>query len=114
MPDIDRHQLLQQLHEDGDIVLIDAQGPGYYDQGHLPGAHPVDWYDIASSVRAIDPDPTTHVVVYCTNTACTGSSVIAEHLREHGWTNVDRYPGGKQDWADAGLPIHTTEAGPRA
>jgi rhodanese-related sulfurtransferase len=107
MADIDRHQLRQLLYR-GEVVLIDAQAPGWHDKEHLPGAHAVDWDDIAGSVRAVAPDPDTHLVVYCWNTTCTGSTAVADRLRQHGWTNVDRYPGGEQDWAEAGLPIHST------
>lgn len=49
MSDIDRHQL-QQLLEHGDIVLIDAQAPDWFEREHLPGAHPVDWEHIVDSV----------------------------------------------------------------
>ena len=86
----------------GTIVLLDAQAPGWYEREHLPGAHRLDWDDISGSARAVLPDHTTPVAVYCWNTACTGSEVAATELERLGYRAVRRYVGGKQDWTDKG------------
>ena len=94
----------------GAIVLIDAQAPGWYDQEHLPGAEPIDWHQITASAARLIPAPDSEVAVYCWNTTCTGSEVIADQLVKLGYQRVRRYTGGKQDWVDHGGPLDSTPA----
>ena len=86
----------------GDITLLDAQGPGWFEREHLPGAHRLDWDDIAGSAAAAVPNPTSEVAVYCWSTTCTGSEVAADELERLGYTTVRRYVAGKQDWIERG------------
>lgn len=89
----------------GTIVLVDAQAPGWYEQEHLPGAQPIDWHAIAASATRLIPSSDSEVAVYCWNTTCTGSEVIADELVKLGYRRVRRYTGGKQDWVDHGGPL---------
>jgi rhodanese-related sulfurtransferase len=94
-------QLVARL-SDGTIVLLDAQAPGWFEREHLPGAHRIDWDDIAASAGAAVTDLAAPIAVYCWNTACTGSEVAAAELERLGHREVYRYVGGKQDWVDNG------------
>ena len=47
----------------------------------------------------------TEVVVYCMNPTCYSSVAVANRLVELGYRNVRHYPGGKEDWKEAGLPL---------
>lgn len=94
----------------GTIVLVDAQAPGWFEREHLPGARPIDWHAIAASAARIIPSPDSEVAVYCWNTACTGSEIIADELTQLGYQRVRRYVGGKQDWADHGAPLDQAPA----
>lgn len=98
---IDYHELAAKL-DAGTIVLLDAQAPGWYEQEHLPGAHRLDWNNLAGSARAAIAQPDAEVAVYCWNTTCTGSETAAAELERLGYSNVRRYIGGKQDWTDHG------------
>ncbi|MGI8683884.1 MAG: rhodanese-like domain-containing protein [Acidimicrobiales bacterium] len=60
---------------------------------------------------ASSSDKDRQIVTYCSNTACNNSSVAETRLRALGYRNVRKYPGGKQDWIEAGLPV---EAGARS
>jgi rhodanese-related sulfurtransferase len=51
------------------------------------------------------PDKSAPIVTYCSSTACPYSEIAARALEELGYTNVRKYPGGKEDWRDAGLPL---------
>lgn len=84
------------------IVVLDAQGPGWFEREHLPGARRIDWDDIVGSARDALPDPATPVAVYCWNSTCTGSEVVVAVLERLGYREVYRYVGGKQDWVDNG------------
>lgn len=105
---ISREELAAKL-ETGTIVLLDAQGPGWYEKGHIPGARPIDWFDIARSVALEVPEVQTEVAVYCWNAECIGSEVIADELVKFGYTRVNRYVGGKQDWVDHGNQLAAGE-----
>lgn len=94
----------------GTIVLVDAQAPGWFEREHLPGAHRLDWDDIAGSIRAAVPDITSPLAVYCWNTTCTGSEIAAEELERLGYRAVYRYVGGKQDWVDHGGQVAPSAA----
>ena len=102
---ITRQQIQSKLERGDDFVIVEALGPMYFDDAHLPGALnlPDDRVDeLASEVL---PDKGAFVVVYCSNTACQNSVVASRRLLELGYTNVHEYVEGKQDWIEAGLPV---------
>ena len=104
--DIDRDELLAKL-EAGPVRLLDAQGPGLYEVGHIPGAIQGRIDDPEGAVDRLGDDRDAEVIVYCTDMACTGSALAAKLLEGRGYRNVLRYAGGKQDWLDAGHPVNT-------
>jgi len=95
----------------GTITLVDALPDSYYAQQHLPGALNLVADDVETDVARLLPDKDAAVVTYCSNTACGNSGQVATRLGRLGYTNVRKYAGGIQDWAEAGLP---TESGAHA
>lgn len=89
----------------GDVLLLDAQAPGWFEREHLPGAVKLPEIDEESRLREIAPDHGTEIVVYCWSDACGSSALAVELLRGLGYRNVRRYVGGKRDWLAAGLPV---------
>ena len=98
---IDHAELAAKLSA-GTIVLLDAQGPGWYERERLPGARRLDWTRIADSIRENAPDLAAEVAVYCSSTACTASQLVAEEMARLGYRRVRRYVGGKHDWCEHG------------
>ncbi|MDQ3307796.1 MAG: rhodanese-like domain-containing protein [Actinomycetota bacterium] len=92
----------------GTILAVDALPESYFNQQHLPGALNLVAEDIEGRAALLLPDKGAAIVTYCSNTACQNSSQVAANLERLGYTNVRKYPGGIQDWVEAGLP---TESG---
>jgi len=93
---IEHRELVDKLDR-GALVLLDAQAPGWFERGHLPGAHRLDWDDMVASARAVVSDQDAEIAVYCWNTTCTGSEIVAAELERAGFSKVRRYIGGKED-----------------
>ena len=73
---------------------------------HLPGAINLPPLNVDPTVVARRiPDPHTEIVVYCANPDCADSGLTAQRLVALGYTNVRHYPGGKDEWREAGLPL---------
>ena len=106
---ITREQLHDEI-ESGAVVVLEALPPMYYEKDHLPGALNLPLDDIDTLIPVLVPDKTQAVVTYCSNTACTNSAVAANRLAALGYTNVRKYPGGKQEWIEAGLPVESVAA----
>jgi len=72
----------------------------------LPGAInlPPSAVDPSVLARRI-PDRNAEIVVYCANPDCEDSVATAHRLQALGYTNVHHYPGGKNEWREAGLPL---------
>ncbi len=89
----------------GNVVVLEALPPKYYEEAHLPGAlnMPHDQTDALAPVLV--PDKTADIVVYCASGACPNSTIAANRLDELGYSNVREYELGKQDWVEAGLPL---------
>lgn len=104
---ISREELLARLDQGG-ITLVEALGPRYYEDVHLPGAVNLPHDRVDELAGSVLPDLDAPIVVYCANTACQNSAVAARRLSQLGYTNVVDYEAGKQDWIEAGLP---TESG---
>jgi rhodanese-related sulfurtransferase len=103
--EIGREELLQSLEGHGDVVLVDALGPISYGAAHLPGAISIPPERVDALAPRRIPDLGTRVVVYCANPSCESSVEVAQRLVELGYRNVLHYAGGKEDWAQAGLPL---------
>jgi rhodanese-related sulfurtransferase len=108
VPAITRHELEAKLEAGDDLVVVEALGPTYYDEGHLPGARNLPHDRVDELAGAVLPDKDGFVVVYCSNTACQNSVVASRRLVELGYTHVHEYVEGKQDWIEAGLPLEQT------
>lgn len=102
---IDRDTLQAKLASARPPVLAEALPEKYWRDWRLPGARhlPHDAVD-AAAARAL-PDKSAEIVVYCASKTCQNSHIAARRLVQLGYTDVAVYPGGKQDWSEAGLPV---------
>ena len=104
VPTIARTELHDAIR-DGLIVALDAQSEGWYEREHLPTALRARPHDLAGVERRLPAGKDTPLAVYCWSESCTASQQTAEHLVALGYTRVRRYPAGKRDWIEAGLPL---------
>jgi rhodanese-related sulfurtransferase len=106
LPTITAEELQRKIESRDSFVLVDALAPMVYAHSHLPGAInlPPSDIDPARLARRI-PDLETEIVVYCSSPDCDDSVVTAQRLQAFGYSNVRHYPGGKNEWRDAGLPL---------
>lgn len=101
---------LRALLDTGQVTLIEALPAAHYDAGHLPGAGNVPGELTADLAARLAPDRSATVVVYCCGPGCSRSRVTAAAFVRLGYTDVRVYPGGKGDWAAAGLVLHGAHA----
>ncbi|WP_327010675.1 rhodanese-like domain-containing protein [Dactylosporangium sp. NBC_01737] len=101
---------LRALRDGGGVVLVEALPQAQYDAEHLPGAVNVPGDLTADAAARLVPDTGTTVVVYCSGSGCTRSKTTAAAFARLGYTDVHVYPGGKADWAEAGLPFEGARA----
>jgi rhodanese-related sulfurtransferase len=99
---------LQALIAGGEApILIEALPEKYFEQGHLPGARHLPHDAVKERAGEVAPDKAAPIVVYCASATCRNSHQAAAALTQLGYTDVAVYPGGKQDWEQAGLPFET-------
>jgi len=105
LADVGRDELWQKVEDGDELVIVDALPPISFAASHLPGAIniPPGTEDERAPRRISDRE--TEVVVYCMNPTCYSSVAVAHRLVELGYSNVRHYPGGKEDWKEAGLPL---------
>ena len=104
---IDRAEV-QALLAAGTATIVDALPQSYFDQQHLPGAVNLVADDVDARAGDVLPDRNRTVITYCSNPACGNSKAVARRLELLGYRDVRTYPGGIQDWVEAGLPTHTS------
>jgi rhodanese-related sulfurtransferase len=101
---ISRPEILEHLAW-GELTLLDAQAPGWFERERIPGAIRALPEDLDSLVSIFPNGRETQIAVYCWDASCSGSALIAKMLVERGYKRVRRYRGGKRDWIGAGLPV---------
>jgi len=102
--DVGRDELCESV-ECGEVVLVDARSPISWAAQRLPGAINIPTGTVDERAPQRIPDRNTEVVVYCGGGACKASLAVAGRLVELGYRNVRHYPGGKEEWTAAGLPL---------
>ncbi|GAA4971853.1 rhodanese-like domain-containing protein [Kineococcus glutinatus] len=94
--------------------LVETLGPGWYADAHLPGAVNVPHDRVDELAPLLLPGRAAPVVVYGSDPACHNCASVAHRLRALGYGDVRSYPGGKQDWVLAGLPLERGPVPPAA
>jgi rhodanese-related sulfurtransferase len=110
---ITRDEIVAALDRGERLTFVETLRPEHFEQGHIPGAVHLHFEEVEERAAEVLPDRDAAIVTYCSNTACQNSRIAAEKLAKLGYTNVRRYEEGKQDWADAGLPLEQSPAGVR-
>ena len=100
-------QLQARMAQPNPPVLVDALGERYFAADHIPGAINLPHTLGDDVLRAQLPDRDAQIVTYCANPACQNSHVLAHRLSVLGYGNVSVFPGGKKEWAEAGLPLES-------
>lgn len=103
--EISRSQLAEALFSKEPPIIFEALDRKYYDHGHIPSARILPPAEIDTVVGANVARKDASIVIYCASNTCANSHEAASRLTELGFTDVAVYPGGKQDWADAGLKL---------
>ena len=98
-------QELRDAIDAGTVTVVETLGPQYFEHGHLPTAINIPHTEVAELAPMLLPDKTAAIVVYCSNAQCQNSAIAQGELLRMGYTNVRKYPEGKQDWEAAGLPL---------
>ena len=104
---ITRDQLKSAI-DAGSVVVVETLRQEHFEQGHLPGAIHIHYEAVPDKAPELLPDKHAAIVTYCSNPACRNSEIAANQLTAMGYTNVRKYAEGKQDWADAGLPLESS------
>jgi rhodanese-related sulfurtransferase len=105
---ISRDNLHRSLEHGDALTLVEALGPAYFDDAHLPGAINIPPDQVDRLAPALLRDRTARIVVYCSGT-CHNSEIAARRLVDLGYEDVHVYVGGKEDWVEHGLPIERSE-----
>jgi rhodanese-related sulfurtransferase len=111
---IARDELSARIDANPDLILVEALGPMYYEDQHLPGAINIPHTQVDELAPRLLPDRDAEIVVYCSNGPCANSGIASGRLEALGYTNVADYHEGKQDWIAAGLPTESGAATPAA
>jgi rhodanese-related sulfurtransferase len=87
-------------------VIIDANSPDSYKEGHVPGA--LSWAAIKDNLAASLPaDKSTEIIAYCGNPHCPAYAQAATAAKKLGYTNIKHMVAGIDGWRDAKMPQET-------
>jgi rhodanese-related sulfurtransferase len=104
MPRVIGLEELDRLRDLG-VPLLDVLPEESFRRQHIPGAAnaPLDADDFADQVRAVAPDRTAPLIVYCLDPQCEASPMAAHVLEDHlGYEDVLLFEGGLVAWRRAG------------
>lgn len=92
-------------------VLIDARTKPEYDEGHIPGAILIDYYEMGRYLEKLLPtlDTAQRTIVYCYGPDCDDAELLARELYMLGFTDLHVFEGGYEEWIDSGREVEGGE-----
>jgi len=105
---ITRSDLARRLTDGAPLVLLEALPEGYFHKGHLPTARNLPHDRVRQLAPTLLPRKDVSIVVYCASRTCRNSEVAARALAGLGYEDVSVFPGGKQEWEEAGLSLEVS------
>jgi rhodanese-related sulfurtransferase len=91
------------------LTVVEAVGAPFYRNAHLPGAVNLPPHRVHELAATLLPDKTAPIVVYATHARSPDADIVIRQLTALGYHDVSRYPGGKESWMRAGLPLTSHE-----
>lgn len=94
---------------DGGGIVLDSRTAADYEQGHIPGAMLLDYFEFGSYVDSVTPYLSfdEEFAIYCTGPYCDDSELLARELFALGYRKINVFRGGIEGWTEAGLPLET-------
>lgn len=89
-----------EMHEAGEVQLIDVRTSGEWDAGHVAGARHVELDEIQGQADTMEKD--RPVVFQCRGGS--RSEMVASAFRESGW-DAYNMEGGLRAWEERDLPL---------
>jgi rhodanese-related sulfurtransferase len=95
---------VRQLHERGEIQLVDVRTPHEHDAGRIDGDRHIELGSLSQEVASIERD--TPVVFYCRSGS--RSAMAAEAFAAAGY-DAHNMAGGLLEWSERGLPLEPAD-----
>jgi len=97
----------REAFQTGGVLFVDARGPEYFNNGHIPGAVSLPLDRFAPQIAAFKQKFSleTRMITYCYNTECTDSRDLAQLLTEAGFKHVAIFSDGFLTWGQEGFPV---------
>lgn len=108
------HQLLdaktffELLQKNSDAIILDVRTPEEFQQGHLPNAMNINYYDVNFQSKISEMDKQKPVFVYCLSGGRSRSA--AQQLQKEGFQKVFDLNGGIIAWKKQQLPLANTSS----
>ena len=98
----------REMVEQKEARVLDARPEVFYQLGHVPGAISLPREDFQARygvLRAeLEGDRARRIVVYCSDSDCEDSRLVAAALIKLAYPSVFVFQGGWSDWTQAQLP----------
>lgn len=98
------------LHQNDQVMLLDARPSFFYSLGHIQGAISMPKGGSVPHIGMRKEEIKTAlaarktIVVYCTNASCPDARSVAANLSEAGYP-CSVLVGGYESWKESGLPV---------
>ena len=99
---ISTEELKKKLENKEDFLLIDVNPLDQFEKHHIKSSTFVDYEGAGRWFRENNVSKDKVIVLYCENSMCTASPIVAKKLVTLGYTNVYEYSKGVQGWIEAG------------
>ena len=90
-------------------LFFDARNPEDFRSGHISHAVNLPVHAFLDSLQYLESlDFDRHIITYCDGEDCNASIDLAAVLKMMGFSQVNFFFGGWQEWRDAGYPTEST------
>jgi rhodanese-related sulfurtransferase len=107
---ISTEELRARFANDVGLHLWNVLTDDYFKGELIPGSRRVPVDRLGETVRRSTLPKDARIVVYCAGPACPNSRQAAEKLAAFGYTHVEAYEGGLEEWKQAGHAVFGTGA----
>lgn len=113
---ISAKELKQMLDRGDDVLVLNVLPEPSYLKAHIPESEsfPAELPGFVRRVESAAGSKDARIVVHCSSERCSTSAHAKRALERAGFTQVQHFPGGMQEWMDQGYEVERGEPATRA